>query len=322
MPLNPEADDRSVFGDAFSSIAGFTQKAVIEIGDMTEVKVKKIDAPKPTAGSGSSLGKITAGDLNSGAFSMDAVKNFAAASVGASVEGGDSFEVYGNIKKYRFEVQFNPDEIYINGYGGEELPIHNFDKRNPKHEHQEEEKKDDSKKKPDENEIFKGSSMASANTRIDMSFKIAFDKSNPQDASFADKFTLSQTNIAKGALRAGLKAAGKMSNSVQPEVEALTALVRSGNKRLTRFIWGDMAYEGVLNSVNAEYVMFNCNGEPCRAFVSLNMVLYDADVAGANTDIWQMEYQRDVYSLSKGSLAGSLSSGKLPSSNPFSNMAI
>ena len=145
--------------------------------------------------------------------------------------------------------------------------------------------------------MFKGSSMASATTRIDMSFKIAFDKSNPQDAFFSDKFTLSQTNLAKGALRSGLKAAGKMSNSVQPEVEALTALVRSGNKRLTRFVWGDMAYEGVLNSVNAEYVMFNCNGEPCRAFVSLNMVLYDADVAGANTDIWQTEYMRDIYSI-------------------------
>ena len=92
-----------------------------------------------------------------------------------------------------------------------------------------------------------------------------------------------------------------MTNSVQPEVEALTALVRSGDKRLTRFIWGDMAYEGVLNSVNAEYVMFNCNGEPCRAFVSLNMVLYDADVAGSNTNIWQQEYQKDVYSLASGS---------------------
>ena len=139
--------------------------------------------------------------------------------------------------------------------------------------------------------------MAAANTRIDMSFRIAFDKSNPQDAFYSDKFTLSQTNIAKGVARGALKAKGKLSNSVQPEVEALTSIVRGGQRRLVRFVWGDMVYEGVLNSVNAEYTMFNINGEPCRAFVSLSMVLYDADVAGANTDIWQQEYQADFWSL-------------------------
>jgi hypothetical protein len=94
-----------------------------------------------------------------------------------------------------------------------------------------------------------------------------------------------------------MKAAGSKSTSVQPEVEALTSVVRSGTKRLVRFVWGDMVYEGVLNNVNAEYVMFNPNGEPVRAYVSMSMVLYDEEVAGANTDIWQREYMKDFYSL-------------------------
>ena len=32
----------------------------------------------------------------------------------------------GLIKKYRFEVQFNPAEISIAGYGGERLPMQHF----------------------------------------------------------------------------------------------------------------------------------------------------------------------------------------------------
>ncbi len=295
MPLNSAASG-SVVGNALSSMAGFTQKAVLEIADLSNVKPKKNESQKPTSGASASLGGI--GGLDTGSFNIDAVKNFAG-TIGISGLGEEGFELYGSVNKYKFEVQFNPDEIYINGYGGEALPIQNYDKRDEHDkEHEKNEQGDngtDSQKKA--NKIVKGTQMASATTRIDMSFKIAFDKSNPQDAFYADKFTLSQTSIGKGIARGVAKKKGLMSNSVQPEVEALTALVRSGNKRLTRFVWGDMAYEGVLNSVNAEYVMFNCNGEPCRAFVSLNMVLYDKEVAGANTDIWQTEYMKDIFEV-------------------------
>ncbi len=298
MPFNSEASKISNIKTGLSSMAGFNQKAVIEIGDFSGLKLREKNAAKPSAGSGGLPGGGM-GDLpglDTGGFSLQAVKNYAK-SIG--VGGDDSFELYGNLQKFRFECQFNPNELYINGYGGEELPIQKYRTA----EDMEEAKKKregggaPEPKQGDENKIHGGSTMASATTRIDMSFKIVFDKSNPQDAFFSDKFSLSATNIGKGVARAALKGTGKLSNSVQPEVEALTAIVRNGKRRLTRFVWGDMAYEGVLNSVNAEYVMFNINGEPCRAFVSLSMVLYDQEVAGANTDIWQAEYQTDFWSL-------------------------
>ena len=284
MPLNPEKKS-SLLGslkDAGESLAGFTQKAVIEAADLSDVHIRKKDAAKPSSGAGLGPGKVA--NLDVGDFNLQAVKSFASS---IKLDGGDeSFELYGSVKKFRFECQFNPNELYINGYGGEEIAIQKYRTADEK----EGEAGDGSK-------IKGGSTMAAANTRIDMSFRIAFDKSNPQDAFYSDKFTLSQTNIAKGVARGALKAKGKLSNSVQPEVEALTSIVRGGQRRLVRFVWGDMVYEGVLNSVNAEYTMFNINGEPCRAFVSLSMVLYDADVAGANTDIWQQEYQADFWSL-------------------------
>lgn len=289
MPLNPDAKS-SLMGslkNAGQSLAGFTEKAVIEAGDFSEIKVRKKNAAAPSSGSG--FGTDSIGNLNPGDFDLQAVKSYAT-SIG-NVLPDDSFELYGNLNKFRFICQFNPNELYINGYGGEEIAIQKFRPQDGA---------EGSGGNGDANKIQNGSTMASANTRIDMSFRIAFDKSNPQDAFYSDKFTLSQTNLAKGVARGAMKAAGKLSNSVQPEVEALTSIVRNGQRRLVKFIWGDMLYTGVLNSVNAEYVMFNVNGEPCRAFVSLSMVLYDSEVAGANTDIWQSEYQADFWSLKSG----------------------
>ncbi len=293
MPFNELSAESSSIGRGAKSILGFSQKAIIEIGDMSSLEVKKKEAQRPSAGSGSGpLG--TGGKLDTGSFSMSAVTSYTSA-INPNA-GQEDFELYGHLKRYRFECQFNPDEIYINGYGGEELPVQKYrtaeEKKKPG-----EKPEGDPEKKEDDGKVHSGSTMAAPNTRIDMSFKLVFDKSNPQDAFYSDKFTLSQTNIGKGVARGVMKAADKLSNSVQPEVEALTSIVRSGTKRLVRFVWGDMVYEGVLNNVNAEYVMFNPNGEPVRAFVSMSMVLYDEEVAGANTDIWQREYMKDFYSL-------------------------
>ncbi len=294
MPFNELSSKSSSVGRGVKSALGFSQKAIIEIGDMSSLEVKKKGQQKPTAGSGSGpLG--TGGKLDTGSFSMTAVNSYVSALNPNA--GKEDFELYGHLKRYRFECQFNPDEIYINGYGGEELPVQKYRSADDKKNGQNPNDPKADKKKEDDGKMHPGSQMAAPNTRIDMSFKLVFDKSNPQDAFYSDKFTLSQTNIGKGVARGVMKAKGKLSNSVQPEVEALTAVVRNGTRRLIKFIWGDMAYEGVLNSVNAEYVMFNPNGEPCRAFVSLSMVLYDAEVAGANTDIWQAEYQTDFYSM-------------------------
>ncbi len=275
------------FVDGLSSIAGFNKKAVLEIGSFEDIKVEKIEADKPNK-----AGSLT--KFDTGKFDQDALEGFAKS---IKLTPGEGYELHGQLKTYRFEVQFNPDEIYINGYGGEELPIQNYEKKNGS--------EGDKNKEPGEKKILGGSNMASANTRIDMNFKLVFDKSNPQDAFYSDKFTLSQTNIAKGIGRAAMGLAGKNSTSVQPEIEALTSIVRSGKKSLVKFVWGDMSYEGILNTVSAEYVMFNINGEPCRAFVSMGMVLYDEDVGGAYTNIWKNTYNNNIYSI-RNSLGMSL----------------
>ncbi len=132
--------------------------------------------------------------------------------------------------------------------------------------------------------------MAAADTRIEMTVKLTFDKTDNFAAFYHDRFNLSATNVARGAGKALMD---DQDVSVQPEIEALTAVVRDTKKRLAKFIWGDMVYEGVINSVNAEYLMFNINGEPCRATATISMVLYDAKEMGPEVEIWRKEYETD-----------------------------
>ena len=73
-------------------------------------------------------------------------------------------------------------------------------------------------------------------------------------------------------------------------MEALSAIARDRHKRLARFVWGDMIYEGMITSVNAEYVMFNMNGEPCRAYVTICMLLFDNDELPSSKNQWQNRY--------------------------------
>ncbi len=277
----------STLADTAKSLAGISEKAVLTIGDMGEIKIKENQAARPS--SGNSLGGGNFADVaDVGVFDSNLAMNFATNVRGINQKNKD-FDFTGHAKTYRFSVQFNPSEIRINGYGGEELPIQNF---GANHEDGEDHSQD-----TDENGQHHGSHMAAADTRIEMSFRIIFDKVDPQDAFYSDKFTMNNVSIAKGVTKGIMKAAGKKSNSVQPEVEALTAVVRDKNKRLAIFAWGDMSYQGIINSVNAEYTMFNINGEPIRAVVGINMVLYDETDIGPNVNIWQREYIKDFGKL-------------------------
>ena len=91
-----------------------------------------------------------------------------------------------------------------------------------------------------------------------------------------------------------MAAAGKKNNSVQYEVEALNAAVRDPRRRLCIFTWGDMEYQGMLNSVSGEYVMFNINGEPCRANVRMTMTLMDGQTFASAASLWAEHYNKGL----------------------------
>ncbi len=285
-------------------LVGVTQKAILEIADFSGKTPAYQDAPKPSAGAGALSGK--------GSFSasvVDAVKSNLISSIGDNL-GKAGFENFGEIHRYRSEVLFNPEELDIVGYGGEEVPTQDFRRRpnKPPGEGEPNEGGNHPPKPPHGKFPGPSSRMAAANTRIDMSVKFVIDRTYNQDAFYEDKFTLGPTSMVKGAAKLAKnlseeKVTGKKKvNTVQADVEAMSALARDSTKRLARFVWGDMIYEGLVNSVSADYVMFNVNGEPCRAYVTLNMVLFDNDELPSSKTLWQNRYIECFNPKAKGSV--------------------
>ena len=270
------------FMDSLAETMGITEKAVLEVADFSGKQPKYNDAVRPSAGKFNGAGV--------GDFHPDIVKKAMEGVSAVTGQDNNGFADFGKIHRYRYEVLFNPEQLHITGYGGEEMPIQDYSPAHPERGgNQEGVNQEPKKRKPPK----RSSRMAAPNTRIDFSVKLVIDRTDNSEAFFEEKLTLSQTSIAKNAAKGIKKAVNKKKdkkNTVQADVEALSALARDKSKRLARFIWGDMIYEGMINSINAEYVMFNIDGEPCRATVTLNMVLFDNDELPSSKSLWQNRY--------------------------------
>lgn len=174
-----------------------------------------------------------------------------------------------NAKTWTFEVPFNPSELRIMGYSGGRMAQTIYENN------------------PHEKTDLRSSAIMPTHTHIELSVRLTFDRTDPQDAFMADKFSLNLTSAAKGVAKAILTGTGKKKVSVQPEVEAFMACVRNPDRRVIQFNWGDMCYQGVLNRVSAEYVMFNVNGDPCRAYVDLSIVCADSQRFRNSISYWE-----------------------------------
>ena len=64
---------------------------------------------------------------------------------------------------------------------------------------------------------------------------------------------------------------GKDFYNIQPVVDGLCALCNDAATQYVIFAWGQIVFYGVLEEVNAEYIMFDVDGKPIRAKVSMSM---------------------------------------------------
>jgi hypothetical protein len=277
----------SGIGNALWQNLGNIDKAIIEIADFSKREIQENNAQKPGGGTGISGLKGLDG------FDADLVTGYAktlkaAAGKLANAAGGDdnAFDINKDFQRFRFEVPFNPAELTITGYGGEEMMVSNYANRTDKQDKPDEKQGDG---KPPE----RSNAIKVVAPHIEMIIPLIFDKTNNQDAFYGDKFTLGSTNLVRGGMNLAKGIAGKDDYSVQKEVESFTYILRNHQMKLMRFTWGDMSYQGVLNGVNAEYTMFNVNGEPCRATVSLRLVILDGDYPD-QTRIIMNRYKQDI----------------------------
>ncbi len=167
----------------------------------------------------------------------------------------------------QFMVQFNPSELSISGYGGGMV------------------------QKMDYTQGGK-TSFEEANAQISLSVKLIFDKADTQDAFMADKWNASPTALAANAVKAAKSLAGKSNHSVQTEVEGFVAALYSPRTREITFGWGNMSYTGILNGVSARYTMFNVQGIPIRAEVTLSMLCVDKVVSEGSMGSWEAGYNK------------------------------
>lgn len=110
---------------------------------------------------------------------------------------------------------------------------------------------------------------------LTMSTSFIFDEMTTLDCFPGDKFDgglLNPTSLVKNLVNAG-KQSGKngKKNTVRPTTEAFLAALRNPFTRTLSFRWTDFVFTGELLSVGATYSMFNPQGEPVRAEVSMRI---------------------------------------------------
>lgn len=192
-----------------------------------------------------------------------------------------------NAMKKQFEVQFNPSDLQIEGYGGGRIATTAYN--NP-----------DDKSKESSSNIM----MMPMPVYIKMSVKLLFDRMDPSDSFLSAKTNIAASEmtrfVAKNAVRS-FKKSRKL--TVQQEVEGLIAALRSPYTRCITFNWGDMSYDGILNRVASQYTMFNSAGEPVRAVVQLSLICADEGVNAHSLGSWQDAYDK-AFGAGSNSLVG------------------
>lgn len=254
--------------NAKNSFLGENNKAIIEIEDERPAKGSTVNVTETAARSaGSVLGSVSnivsqaSAAVGEASGLSEALKQMA--QNGASMGGQSKFK--------RFEVKFNPNQLRFRAQGGMKV-----------------EKKDFSDVGDGQTVQVKYEDM---HPRIEMNVQLIFDDCERTDAFQFEKFGDGMAMI-RTAVDSGVMEAKDTVHSVKYQVEGFIGAMRNEKTRRIRFFWGGMMYQGVLNSLNAEYTMFSTTGHPIRATVDLGIVCTDETLGDNNMGQWQASFQK------------------------------
>ena len=180
---------------------GSVEKAVIEIADFSNrvPDEEPANAPGGKAGAGVGIAGLggfdadLAGNYGATLGKLKAAKDKITKKVtGFTDENDEAFDINTDFQKFRFEVPFNPSELTLTGYGGEEMMVQNFSNRETENREGDEEGEDGHHRRK------RANSISAVSSHIELTIPLQFDKTNNQDAFYGDNFTLCATNIARG----------------------------------------------------------------------------------------------------------------------------
>lgn len=154
------------------------------------------------------------------------------------------------VTERHYTVQFNPNSIsfYCYGKSGTYLPIGSVIGNTPTQD-------------------VESKSLA----KLELDMMLMFDRVNVYDAFMLEKFT----NTSLSSIVNGVTAAVAVTNnggfSVRKEMDGLLAAARNPKLNTVKFCWRNFIYEGVITSAQANYTMFNPEGEPIRGEMRLKI---------------------------------------------------
>ncbi|MCR5251313.1 MAG: hypothetical protein K6E50_11965 [Lachnospiraceae bacterium] len=184
-------------------------------------------------------------------------------------------EIFGQAGVKQYVVQFNPSSLTLRGFGSGFTPIMTYGTNGAM------------------------TQSTSQSVSINFNVRLILDQVDPFDSFMADKLNVSPTQLAQNAVKTGLTIAGVKKITVQDTAEAFVGALRSPYTRIITFHWGDMNYSGLLNGVTVNYVMFNQQGEPVRAYLDLSLRNNVSDLLPNSLGPWLDAYKAAFMSTDK-----------------------
>ena len=254
-------DVSGVLQNAASTISGSVEKAKIRIKDNRDKREKQATVTE--------MGKQKTGGVNVSGALGSYTKSVAQMGFEAfsKTMGEDLNTDYNRV----MEVQFNPASLRLSGQGGGEgIQTANY--------------------KQNGGDI----TLGAIGLHVEMSVKLIFDQISNYSAFTNDLLTLSSSRVVSQATSAGIDAVSQKINgktaSVQMLVESFIATMRNENTRRICFEWGEFYYEGILSRVTSNYTMFDLNGNPIRAEVTMVLYLVDSSMDKNFGQYWKDAY--------------------------------
>lgn len=145
-----------------------------------------------------------------------------------------------------------------------------------------------------------------------LSFQLIFTDISLKDAFMWEKFRISAKDILDTGLEISRIAKGKI-HTVKNEVEGLVGMMCNPVTRRVLFSWGDMAYQGEVTNIEAQYTMFSPDGHPIMATVDMTIqqIADTNDSMKVDEQYWDAAFDRlfkESPSIDGQSIAQSMSS--------------
>lgn len=147
------------------------------------------------------------------------------------------------------EVQYNPKSLFLSGVGGKVRSI----------------------------SATAGVEAENGYNQIDnavsttLSCELVFSNVNISDAFMTEDLMNFNLEAAAGEVANVVKRLMGRSPSVQPQVDGIMSVLTNEFTKYIMFVWGGLVFRGELTRVDANYKMFNKNGDPIFATVNISI---------------------------------------------------